>query len=31
LAAIGECKYNCRVTDEDLLESLKYYNEAFGA
>lgn len=31
LAGIGECKYNCRVTDEDLLESLKYYNEVFGA
>lgn len=30
LAAIGKCEYNCKVTDEDLLESLKYFNQVYS-
>lgn len=29
LAKIGKCEYNCKVTDEDLLESLKYFNQVY--
>lgn len=27
LSAIGKCVYNCKVTDEDLVDSLKYFNQ----
>ena len=30
LAAIGKCEYNCKVTDEDLLQSLKYFNQVYS-
>lgn len=30
LSAIGKCEYNCKVTDEDLVESLKYFNQVYS-
>ena len=29
LVEIGKCEYNCKVTDGDLLESLKYFNQVY--
>lgn len=29
ISAIGKCEYNCKVTDEDLLEGLKYFNQVY--
>ncbi len=31
LSEIGKCEYNCKVTDEDLLESLKYFNQVYSS
>jgi 3-dehydroquinate synthase len=31
LESIGQCTYNCRVTENDILESLNYYNTAYTA
>lgn len=31
LSAIGKCEFNCKVTDEDLVDSLKYFNGVYSA
>ncbi len=31
LDKIGQCTFNCRVTDNDIVESLHYYNTIYGA
>ncbi len=30
LDSIGKCEYNCKVTEKDILDSLRYYNSAYG-
>ena len=30
LEKIGQCTFNCRVTDTDIIESLRYYNTIYG-
>lgn len=29
LSEIGTCEYNCKVTDQDILESLEYFNKVY--